>query len=138
VSWVRTNILGLSTQDRTLLILAKMTSNTYTTPNTSDLDALDGWNKVCSSIFVHFYILLSTNDSSHCLVGNLTQMDSENAFVSDDNFRDMLSIKGTSAGWITGAGSLRCYQGNYRCDQTCLEKSLTEESLFSIGVVGAS
>jgi hypothetical protein len=42
VSWVRTNILGLRTRDRTLLILAKMTSNTYTTPNASDLDAL-GW-----------------------------------------------------------------------------------------------
>jgi putative lipase involved disintegration of autophagic bodies len=85
-------------------------------------------------------------------------------FVSDDNSTVVLSIKGTSAGWITGGGgpSTRkdklndnllfscccarvgptwstvcdCYRRNYRCDQTCVERSLIEESLFySVGVV---
>lgn len=87
--------------------------------------------------------------------------------VSDDNSTVVLSIKGTSAGWITGGGGpttrkdklndnllfscccakvgptwsavCDCYQGGYKCDQACLEKSLIEESLYySVGVVSAS
>lgn len=32
-----------------------------------------------------------------------------------------------------------CYEGGYKCDQSCLEKSLAEDSLFySIGVVSST
>jgi putative lipase involved disintegration of autophagic bodies len=50
VLWNPTDVLGPNIEDReTLLTLAKMTSNAYTTPTESDWYALDGWNKVCSS-----------------------------------------------------------------------------------------
>lgn len=76
----------------------------------------------------------------------------------------VISVKGTSAGWLVGGGGptvkkdklndnllfscccarvgptwspvCDCYEGNYKCDQGCLEKSLMEDSLFySIGTV---
>jgi putative lipase involved disintegration of autophagic bodies len=85
-------------------------------------------------------------------------------FVATDNSTVIVSIKGTSAGWIVGGGGptvtkdklndnllfscccarvgptwspvCDCFAGGDKCDQTCLEKSLVEESLFySVGTV---
>lgn len=85
-------------------------------------------------------------------------------FATEDNSTVVVSIKGTSAGWIVGGGGptsrkdklndnllfscccarvgptwstvCPCYEGHSRCDQTCLENALIEDSLFySIGTV---
>lgn len=85
-------------------------------------------------------------------------------FATEDNSTVIVSVKGTSAGWIVGGGGptahkdklndnllfscccarvgptwstvCGCYEGNYKCDQNCLEQSLVEESLFySVGIV---
>jgi lipase ATG15 len=59
VLWDPTDVLGPNVEDReTLLTLAKMTSNAYTTPTAaaSDWYALDGWNKVWLSTFMQSYI----------------------------------------------------------------------------------
>lgn len=88
-------------------------------------------------------------------------------FATPDNSTVVISVKGTSAGWYTGGGGpttrkdklndnllfscccarvgptwstvCGCYEGNYKCDQGCLEKSLAEDSLFySVGVVSCA
>jgi putative lipase involved disintegration of autophagic bodies len=88
-------------------------------------------------------------------------------FVSDDNSTVVISIKGTSAGWLAGGSGptvkkdqlndnllfscccarvgptwstvCDCYSGGYKCDQTCVENSLVEDSLFySVGTVRTS
>jgi putative lipase involved disintegration of autophagic bodies len=79
-------------------------------------------------------------------------------FVSDDNSTVVLSIKGTSPGWLAGNGGptvakdklndnllfscccarvgptwstvCGCYSGGNNCDVDCLSESLTEDSLF--------
>ncbi|KAG0701595.1 Alpha/Beta hydrolase protein [Suillus ampliporus] len=147
VLWDTTDVLGPNVEDReTLLTLAKMTSNAYTTTIASDWYTLDGWNS--STPF-------GWEPDADGFRGHI--------FVSDDNSTVVLSVKGTSAGWITGGGGptvrkdklndnllfscccarvgptwstvCDCYQGNYKCDQECLEKSLIEESLYySIGL----
>ena len=87
--------------------------------------------------------------------------------MSTDNSTVVISIKGTSAGWILGAGGptvqkdklndnllfscccarvgitwstvCDCFSGGYLCDQTCIENSLIEDSLFyPIGTVKSS
>lgn len=88
-------------------------------------------------------------------------------FATPDNSTVIISVKGTSLMWPVGGGGptqrkdklndnllfscccarvgptwstvCDCYEGNYKCDQGCLEKSLAEESLFySIGIVSTS
>ncbi|KAI0927815.1 hypothetical protein AcW1_005235 [Taiwanofungus camphoratus] len=83
-------------------------------------------------------------------------------FATPDNSTVVISIKGTSAGWVVGGGGptvkkdklndnllfscccarvgptwhpvCDCYEGGYKCDQECLERSLADDSLFySIG-----
>jgi putative lipase involved disintegration of autophagic bodies len=84
-------------------------------------------------------------------------------FVSTDNSTVIVSIKGTSAFWLVGDGGptvkkdklndnllfscccakvgptwspvCDCHSGGYKCDRSCLEKSLVKDSLFyPIGV----
>lgn len=147
VLWDTTNVLGPNVEEReTLLTLAKMTANAYTSPTASDWYTQDGWNNS-----IPFGWEPDTDGSR----GHI--------FVSDDNSTVVLSIKGTSAGWITGGGGptvrkdklndnlmfscccarvgptwstvCDCHQGGSRCDQECLEKSLIEESLYySVGL----
>ncbi|KAG2131266.1 Alpha/Beta hydrolase protein [Suillus bovinus] len=147
VLWDTTNVLGPNVEEReTLLTLAKMTSNAYTSPTASDWYTPNGWNK--STPF-------GWEPDADGIRGHI--------FVSDDNSTVVLSIKGTSAGWITGGGGptvrkdklndnllfscccarvgptwytvCNCHQGGSKCDQECLEKSLTEESLYySVGL----
>jgi putative lipase involved disintegration of autophagic bodies len=86
-------------------------------------------------------------------------------FVSSDNSTVVIAIKGTSAGWLVGGGGpsvgkdklndnllfscccarvgptwstvCGCHQGNYKCDQRCIQQSLVEkEDLFyPVGLV---
>ena len=85
-------------------------------------------------------------------------------FVSEDNSTVVLSLKGTSAGWITGGGGptvrrdklndnmlfscccarvgptwstvCGCYKGAGKCNQECLESALQDDDLYySVGVV---
>ena len=79
-------------------------------------------------------------------------------FVSTDNSTVVISIKGTSAGWMVGGGGptvgqdkkndnlmfscccarvgptwstvCDCFDGGYRCDRQCLHDALREEGLF--------
>ena len=79
-------------------------------------------------------------------------------FVSDDNSTVVLSIKGTSPGWLAGSGGptvvkdklndnllfscccarvgptwstvCGCYSGGKSCDVDCLSSSLSADSLF--------
>jgi putative lipase involved disintegration of autophagic bodies len=78
--------------------------------------------------------------------------------VSDDNSTVVISVEGTSAGWLAGGScpTVRkdqlnvnllfsccyarvgptwstvcdCYSGGNKCDQTCVENSLIGDSLF--------
>lgn len=78
--------------------------------------------------------------------------------MSDDNSTVVLSIKGTSPGWVPGSSGptskkdkindnllfscccarvgptwttyCGCYAGKAQCDQNCVEKALIEDSLF--------
>lgn len=55
VIWDTTNVLGPNVEEReTLLTLAKMTSNAYTSPTASDWYTQDGWNNVRPSTLIHF------------------------------------------------------------------------------------
>jgi putative lipase involved disintegration of autophagic bodies len=85
-------------------------------------------------------------------------------FATEDNSTVVISVKGTSAGWLVGGGGptvskdklndnllfscccarvgptwstvCGCHSGGYRCDQTCVERSLIDDSLFyPIGTV---
>lgn len=79
-------------------------------------------------------------------------------FVSEDNSTVAISVKGTSGPWVAGGGGpttkkdklndnllfscccarvgptwypvCDCYSGSNKCDQTCVEQSLVEDSLF--------
>ncbi|KAH7106079.1 alpha/beta-hydrolase [Auriculariales sp. MPI-PUGE-AT-0066] len=78
-------------------------------------------------------------------------------FATPDNSTVVLSIKGTTAGWLGGGGPTakkdklndnllfscccarvdwtwstvcNCYGGGWKCDRACLETALTEDSLF--------
>jgi putative lipase involved disintegration of autophagic bodies len=84
--------------------------------------------------------------------------------VSQDESTVIISVKGTSPSWIAGGGGptvgkdkrndnllfscccgrvgptwstvCDCYSGGYRCDQTCVEQALIEDSLYyPIGIV---
>jgi putative lipase involved disintegration of autophagic bodies len=88
-------------------------------------------------------------------------------FVSQDESTVIISVKGTSASWIAGGGGptvgrdkrndnllfscccgrvgptwstvCDCYSSGRRCDQTCVEQALTEDSLYyTIGMVRAN
>ena len=88
-------------------------------------------------------------------------------FVSSDNTTVIISIKGTSAGWLVGGGGptvakdkrndnllfscccarvgptwstvCGCHEGGYRCDTDCVEDAMKDEGLFyPIGLVSGS
>ncbi|KAG6868423.1 hypothetical protein C0993_003100 [Termitomyces sp. T159_Od127] len=130
------------TKRKTLLQLAKMTYNSYATPGQSDwYDLGSGWNQSYP---------FGWEPDADGFRGHV--------FVSDDNTTVIVSVKGTSAPWLAGGGGptvrkdklndnllfscccarvgptwspvCDCYSGGYRCDQTCAERSLIEDSLF--------
>lgn len=134
----------------TLHQLAKMSANSYVQDNTTSdwYEVADGWDSI-----PHGW---SPEDDG--LRGHI--------FVSDDNSTVIISIKGSSPGWIVGGGGptvrkdkindnllfscccarvgptwstvCGCYGGNYRCDEDCVEDALKDDGLFyPIGLVGS-
>ncbi|KAF7981075.1 hypothetical protein HWV62_35560 [Athelia sp. TMB] len=145
--WEETEVVGPNVTNRnTLQTLAKMTNNAYFEP------AEKGW-----------YDLGPDWNSSYPF-GWEPDADGfrGHVFVSEDNSTVVISIKGTSAGWLAGGGGptvkkdqlndnllfscccarvgptwstvCDCYAGGYKCDLTCVQNSLIEDSTFySVG-----
>ncbi|KAF8843786.1 alpha/beta-hydrolase [Paxillus ammoniavirescens] len=140
--WYEEEILSPNIESQeTILELAKMTNNAYVTPD----DPV--WYE------------LSERWTNHYPFGWEPDSDGFRGYVfaTADNSTIILSIKGTSAAilsrggptakkdklndnllfscccaridwtWTTVCG---CYQGGWKCDQDCLERSLVDESLF--------
>ncbi|TCD64940.1 putative lipase atg15 [Steccherinum ochraceum] len=142
--WDEDEVVGPDVSSRnTLLMLAKMTSNAYYGgPGEKGWYDLGpewntsypfGWEPDADGFRGHIY-------------------------ATPDNSTVIVSIKGTSAGWMVGGGGptvkkdklndnllfscccarvgptwwtvCDCYQGGSKCDENCLEKSLVEDSLF--------
>ncbi|KAH9927261.1 alpha/beta-hydrolase [Fomitopsis serialis] len=148
VPWDEIELEGPDIQDReTLLTLAKMTNNAYSEPTDSD-----------------WYDLGPDWDNRTYPFGWEPDADGfrGHVFATPDNSTVVISVKGTSAGWLVGGGGSTtkkdklndnllfscccarvgptwspvcgCYEGGYKCDQGCLEKSLAEDSMFySVG-----
>jgi len=145
--WQQSDILGPNVRDReTLLTLAKMTNNAYNEPADKEwYDLGSSWNSSYP---------FGWEPDADGFRGHI--------FVSEDNSTVVISVKGTSAGWLAGGGGptvkkdqlndnllfscccarvgptwstvCDCYSGGNKCDQTCVENSLIEESLFySVG-----
>ncbi|KAF9481321.1 alpha/beta-hydrolase [Pholiota conissans] len=131
------------TKRSTLLQMAKMAFNAYAPDNSSAsdwYDISDGWRSD-----PHGW-----GPEDDGLRGHI--------FVSTDNSTVVISIKGTSAGWLVGGGGptvakdkkndnllfscccarvgptwstvCGCYDGNYRCDADCVEDAMKDEGLF--------
>ncbi|EJF56304.1 alpha/beta-hydrolase [Dichomitus squalens LYAD-421 SS1] len=148
VPWDVSEVDGPDIEDReTLLLLAKMANNAYTEPGKSD------WYDIGPNYNITYPF--GWEPDADGFRGHI--------FSTPDNSTVVVSIKGTSIFWPIGAGGptqtkdklndnllfscccarvsrtwstvCGCYEGEKRCDQGCLEKSLTEESLFySVGI----
>lgn len=142
VEWVEESTEVPDVTDReTLLTLAKMTSNAYFLPTSSDWFPLDDYNNT---------IPFGWEKDADGLRGHV--------FADDTNSTVIISIKGTSAGVLGSGGPTAkndkfndnllfscccarvdfswspvcdCYAGGYKCEQSCLEKSLLEESVYT-------
>lgn len=159
IGWLEDEVQGPDVESReTLRTLAMMTSNAYYEPGEKgwyDLGA--GWNSVCGnrSSLCHRPVL--TPGQSYP-VGWEPSEDGfrGHIFSNSDNSTVVLSIKGTSIPIVGGGPTMKkdklndnllfscccarvdwswstvcgCYRGQQRCDQTCLEDALTDESLF--------
>ncbi|KAN0092932.1 Alpha/Beta hydrolase fold [Tylopilus felleus] len=142
LAWSEAQVVGPDVERReTLLELAKMTNNAYVTPNDSAWYVLrDGWTN---------HTPFGWDPNANAIRGYV--------FATPDNKTVVLSIKGTSASlfgamgptgtndklndnlmfscccakidwtWTTVCG---CHRGGWKCDQTCLEQALTDESLY--------
>ncbi|EKM83324.1 hypothetical protein AGABI1DRAFT_34145 [Agaricus bisporus var. burnettii JB137-S8] len=143
LTWSEDEVEGPDVSNREVLItLAKMTANAYVEPKDSEwYDLKDRWNNS------HPFGWSPTDNGFRGHV-----------FVSEDNSTVVVSVKGTSAPWIAGGGGptmkkdklndnllfscccarvgptwstvCGCYNGSNRCEQTCIEDALQEESLF--------
>ncbi|KAG8217142.1 Alpha/Beta hydrolase protein [Butyriboletus roseoflavus] len=148
--WQSEEVLGPDVTDReTLLSLAKMSNNAYSASPDAGWYNVDGFNMASQTIPVGWQ---PTDDG---LRGHV--------FVSEDNSTVVLSLKGTSAGWITGGGGptvrkdklndnmlfscccarvgptwstvCGCYKGAGKCSQECVESALQDDNLYySVGV----
>ncbi|KIJ13477.1 hypothetical protein PAXINDRAFT_81142 [Paxillus involutus ATCC 200175] len=140
--WHEDEIIGPNIESQeTILELAKMTNNAYVTPD----DPV--WYE------------LSERWTNHYPFGWEPDSDGFRGYVfaTADNSTIILSIKGTSAAVFSGGGPTAkkdklndnllfscccaridwtwttvcgCYQGGWKCDQDCLERSLLDEGLF--------
>ncbi|KAI0792607.1 alpha/beta-hydrolase [Abortiporus biennis] len=145
--WDESETTGPDIEDRsTLQQLAKMSNNAYGNPGDAD------WYDLGPEFNTTYPFGWEPDED-----GFRGQI-----FVSEDNSTVIMSIKGTSAGWIVGGGGpttrkdklndnllfscccarvgptwrpvCGCYEGGYKCDQGCLEQSLVDDSLFySVG-----
>jgi len=149
VPWDEVEVEGPNIDEReTLLVLAKMTNNAYAESPDNERE----WYDV-GPVWNNSYPFGWEPDAD----GFRGQI-----FATPDNSTVVISVKGTSAGWVVGGGGpttkkdklndnllfscccarvgptwspvCNCYEGSYKCDQSCLEKSLADESIFySIG-----
>jgi len=142
MSWDEEEVDAPNVESReTLLELAKMANNAYLLPNETEWYDLDGkWN-----ISYPF----GWEPDQNGFRGHV--------FATPDNSTVVLAIKGTSASYLGGGSptskkdkfndNLRfscccarvdwtcttvcgCYRGGWKCDQSCLEEALVEDSLF--------
>lgn len=129
------------TDRETLRTLAKMASNAYVTPESSEWWGLDEWNSS---------IPFGWEKDADGLRGHV--------FANDDNSTVVISIKGTSAGLLGGGGNTAkndkfndnllfscccarvdftwstvcdCYAGGYKCEKTCLENAVIGDSVYT-------
>jgi len=142
LQWDEEEIVGPDVESReTLLELAKMTNNAYIEPDDSQWYDLGGvWNNSYP---------FGWEPDADGFRGHV--------FATPDNKTVVLSIKGTSAAVFGGGGPTGkkdkvndnllfscccaridwtwttvcgCYRGGWKCDQSCVEAALMEESLF--------
>lgn len=141
IAWDEVEIQGPNATNRqTLLTLAKMTSNAYFNPSHKDwYDLGPDWNSTFS---------YGWEPDSDGFRGHI--------FVSTDASTVVVSIKGTSVPILGGGPTTRkdklndnllfscccarvgptwhtacgCYEGGNKCDSTCVQNALVEESLF--------
>ena len=166
--WEDHNIPGPDVNKRqALLQLAKMTSNSYVQPGDKDWYEVDStWNVVRSDFLLQWLLFRNPFHLQSYPFGWEPDADGfrGHIFATEDNSTVVISVKGTSAGWLVGGGGptvakdkvndnmlfscccarvgptwstvCGCHLGGYRCDQTCLERSLVEDSLYyPIGTV---
>ncbi|TFK40199.1 alpha/beta-hydrolase [Crucibulum laeve] len=142
LDWGEEDILGPDVERREVLLeLAKMTNNAYVEPEDPAWYPLDQrWNTS------HRFGWEPDADGFRGRV-----------FATPDNSTVVVSIKGTSAGLFGGGGPTAkkdklndnllfscccakvdwtwtpvcgCYRNGWKCDQTCLERALIDDSLF--------
>jgi len=131
------------TKRSTLLMMGKMAFNTYAADNKT----VSEWYDLSDEWSSDPYGWQPEDDGMR---GHI--------FVSNDNSTVVISIKGTSAGWLVGGGGptvgkdkkndnllfscccarvgptwspvCNCYEGGYRCETDCVEEALKDEGLF--------
>ncbi|KAF9445762.1 alpha/beta-hydrolase [Macrolepiota fuliginosa MF-IS2] len=143
LDWSEDQVEGPDVGDKEVLMtLAKMTANAYFEVGDKDWYDLPGrWNQSFP---------FGWNPEDDGFRGHI--------FASEDNSIVIVSVKGTSAPWIAGGGGptmkkdklndnllfscccarvgptwspvCDCHVNGYRCEQTCVENALQEESLF--------
>ncbi|KAI0303568.1 alpha/beta-hydrolase [Multifurca ochricompacta] len=141
LDWEESEVLGPDvTRRETLLLLAKMTGNTYVTPGSN------GWYNLTDKWNVGMPVGWEPDDDGF----------RGYVFATEDNSTVVLTIKGTSVpiigggpttekdklndnllfscccarvtrGWTPVCG---CYRGDWKCNQECVETALIDESLF--------
>ncbi|KAG6852102.1 hypothetical protein C0991_003114 [Blastosporella zonata] len=106
LNWKHEEVVGPDVNKRTTLVqLAKMTYNSYVTPNQSDWYNLgSGWNKVHSLFWFQRRVLIGI--LQRYPFGWEPDADGfrGHVFVSEDNSTVVVSVKGTSAPWLAGGG----------------------------------
>ncbi|KAL0954412.1 hypothetical protein HGRIS_003398 [Hohenbuehelia grisea] len=140
--WEEEEVPAPDIQSRdTLLTLAKMTNNAYLEPEDP------GWYDLGGNWSVSYPFGWQPDEDGF----------RGHVFATPDNSTIVLSIKGTSAGFLGGGGPTSkkdkfndnllfscccarvdwtwstvcdCYRGGWRCNQECLESALIDDSLF--------
>ncbi|KAK7690450.1 hypothetical protein QCA50_005548 [Cerrena zonata] len=142
IQWAEDDIIAPDVENRqTLLELAKMTNNAYLEPGEA------GWYELSGEWNVSYPFGWEPDQDGF----------RGHVFATPDNSTVVLAIKGTSASFIGGGGPTSkkdkindnllfscccaridwtwttvcdCYRGGWKCDQSCLEKALIDDSLF--------
>ncbi|KAF8236256.1 alpha/beta-hydrolase [Tricholoma matsutake] len=143
VEWDRIEILGPDVENKhTLSQLARMSANAYAVPgqkNWYEID--DAWNTSFPFGWeedegFRGHVFLSSDNTTVILAIKGTMLQGPTSKV--DKFNDNLLFSCCCArvdfSW-TFRTVCDCYSHNWRCDNTCLTKALTQDSLFySVGV----
>ncbi|WWC87804.1 uncharacterized protein L201_002696 [Kwoniella dendrophila CBS 6074] len=141
--WDDVEVIAPDIKDRqTLITLAKITSNAYVLPDSGEWWPVGKWNNNT--------VPFGWEDNADGLRGHI--------FADPKNETVIISIKGTSAGVLGSGGPTAkndkfndnllfscccarvdfswtpvcdCYAGGWKCEQTCLEDSLVNESVYA-------